>query len=82
LSLPAYICGLSVCRRHEQEKQQRQTETEALARKSYVYAFSTASTVAYTGDKEQTLKHLEQSDREHDPDLIGIQNERLFDFLH
>lgn len=55
---------------------------KARARQSYVYAFSMASTIAFTGDKEQTLKYLEQAYREHDPDMIKVQNEPLFDFLH
>jgi TolB-like protein/DNA-binding winged helix-turn-helix (wHTH) protein len=55
---------------------------KAQVRKGYVYAFSIASTIAFTGDKEQTLKYLEQAYRDHDPDLIGMQNEPLFDFLH
>ena len=37
---------------------------------------------AFTGDKEQTLKYLEAAYREHVPDLIKVQNEPLFDFLH
>ena len=55
---------------------------KARARQGYVYAFSMASTIAFTGDKEQTLKYLEQAYREHDPDMIKVQNEPLFDFLH
>jgi TolB-like protein/DNA-binding winged helix-turn-helix (wHTH) protein len=55
---------------------------KARARQGYVYAFSMASTIAFTGDKEQTLKYLEKAYREHDPDLIKMQNEPLFDFLH
>ncbi len=54
----------------------------AQARQSYVYAFSMASIIAFTGDQEQTLKYLEQAYREHAPDLIKVQNEPLFDFLH
>jgi hypothetical protein len=38
--------------------------------------------VAFTGDKDETMKYLEASYRMHDPDLIFIQNEPLFDFLH
>jgi TolB-like protein/DNA-binding winged helix-turn-helix (wHTH) protein len=54
----------------------------ARARKSYVSDWNMASAIAYTGDKEQTLTYLEGSYRERDPDLINIQNEPLFDFLH
>jgi len=55
---------------------------KARARQEYVYALSMAGTIAFTGDKEQTLKYLEQAYREHDPDMIKVQNEPLFDFLH
>jgi TolB-like protein/DNA-binding winged helix-turn-helix (wHTH) protein len=55
---------------------------KARARQGYVYGFSMASTIAFTGDKEQTLKYLEQAYREHAPDMINVQNEPLFDFLH
>jgi TolB-like protein/DNA-binding winged helix-turn-helix (wHTH) protein/Tfp pilus assembly protein PilF len=55
---------------------------KARARQGYVYAFSMASTIAFTGDQEQTLKYLEQAYREHDPNMIRVQNEPLFDFLH
>jgi hypothetical protein len=41
-----------------------------------------ASIIAYTGGKEQTLKYLEEAYREHDPGVINVQNEPLFDFLH
>ena len=37
---------------------------------------------AFSGDKDETIKYLEASYRMHDPDLIFIQNEPLFDFLH
>ena len=52
------------------------------ARKTYVSDWNLASAIAYTRDKEQTLRYLEGSYRERDPDLINIQNEPLFDFLH
>jgi tetratricopeptide (TPR) repeat protein len=55
---------------------------KARARRGYVYAFNMASIIAFTGDKEQTLKYLEEAYREHDPDMINVQNEPLFDFLH
>jgi len=55
---------------------------KALASKQYVETDYVASTIAFTGDKDETMKYLEASYREHDPDLIFIQNEPLFDFLH
>jgi tetratricopeptide (TPR) repeat protein len=53
-----------------------------LAHQSYYETEFVASVIAYAGDKEETLKYLEASFRNHDPDLIFIQNEPLFDFLH
>ena len=38
--------------------------------------------IAFTGVKEQILKYLELAYREHDPDMIKVQNKPLFDFLH
>ena len=55
---------------------------KALARKQYFETQSIASTIAFSGDKNETMKYLEASYRMHDPDLIFIQNEPLFDFLH
>lgn len=55
---------------------------KALARKQYFETQSIASTIAFSGDKDETMKYLEASYRMHDPDLIFIQNEPLFDFLH
>ena len=55
---------------------------KTLARKQYVGTELIASTIAFTGDKNETMKYLEASYRMHDPDLIFIQNEPLFDFLH
>jgi TolB-like protein len=55
---------------------------KAFARKQYVEAEFLASIVAFTGDKDETLKYLDLAFRNHDPDLIFIQQEPLFDFLH
>ena len=55
---------------------------KALARKQYIETEFLASTIAFTGDKEETLKYLELSYRNHDPDLIFIQNDPHFNFLH
>ncbi|HEY4902491.1 MAG TPA: winged helix-turn-helix domain-containing protein [Candidatus Sulfotelmatobacter sp.] len=55
---------------------------KALARRQYFETEFVAMIVAFTGDKDETMKYLEASYRMHDPDLIFIQNEPLFDFLH
>jgi TolB-like protein/DNA-binding winged helix-turn-helix (wHTH) protein len=55
---------------------------KANARKSYVSEYELATTFAYTGDKEQVLKHLEAAYGDHDPDMIEVQYEPLFDFIH
>jgi len=55
---------------------------KAGARNSYVSEFELATSIAHTGDKDQTLKHLEAAYRNHDPDMIEAQYEPLFDFLH
>ncbi len=55
---------------------------KARAREQYLEIVYVAATIAFTGDKDETMKYLEASFREHDPDLIFIQDEPLFDFLH
>ena len=55
---------------------------KSLARKQYFETEFIASIIAFSGDKDETMKYLELSYRNHDPDLIFIQNEPLFDFLH
>jgi tetratricopeptide (TPR) repeat protein len=55
---------------------------KALAGKQYFETEFVASIIAFTGDKDETMKYLEASYRMHDPDLIFIQNEPLFDFVH
>ncbi len=55
---------------------------KAQARTSYVSEFDLAAAIASTGDKDQTLKHLEAAYRERDPEMIEIQYEPLFDILH
>jgi TolB-like protein/DNA-binding winged helix-turn-helix (wHTH) protein len=54
----------------------------ARARKGYVSPFDIASRYACLGNKEMTLKYLEDALREHSAWLVFIQNEPLFDFLH
>jgi TolB-like protein/DNA-binding winged helix-turn-helix (wHTH) protein len=60
----------------------RLQQAQARARKGYVSAVRMAYTIAFTGDKEQTLKYLEQAYLEHDPEMMTVQYEPLFDFLH
>jgi tetratricopeptide (TPR) repeat protein len=55
---------------------------KALARKQYLETEFIASVIAFSGDQDETMKYLEASYRMHDPDLIFIQNEPVFDFLH
>jgi len=57
-------------------------DIEARVRKHYVSPWQIAFTVAFTGDKEQTLKYLEAAYRDHAPALIDLQAEPVFDFLH
>jgi TolB-like protein/DNA-binding winged helix-turn-helix (wHTH) protein/Tfp pilus assembly protein PilF len=57
-------------------------QAKSRARKGYVSSLDMSTAFAFTGDKEQTLKYLEAAYREHVPDLIKVQNEPLFDFLH
>ncbi len=55
---------------------------ESEARKHYVPALDLANTHAYTGDKDETMRYLEAAYRAHEPDLIILQYEPIFDFLH
>jgi tetratricopeptide (TPR) repeat protein len=57
-------------------------DIKARARKGYVSPWDVAFIVAFTGDKDETLKYLEAAYREHSPSLIGLQNEPVLDFLH
>jgi TolB-like protein/DNA-binding winged helix-turn-helix (wHTH) protein len=57
-------------------------DIRAQARKRYVSPYSIALVIAYTGDKDETLKYLDDAFRQRDPNLINIQNEPSFDFLH
>ncbi len=52
------------------------------AHKGYVSPVDIASRYACLGNKEMTLKYLEDALREHSAWLVFIQNEPLFDFLH
>jgi TolB-like protein/DNA-binding winged helix-turn-helix (wHTH) protein len=55
---------------------------KARARNSYVSEFDLAKAIAFTGDKDQTLKHLEAAYRDRDPEMIEVQYEPVFDILH
>ena len=55
---------------------------KAQARQKYIPAWYIATAVAYTGDKDETLKYLEAAYREHSPSMIALQTESLFRFLH
>jgi TolB-like protein/DNA-binding winged helix-turn-helix (wHTH) protein len=52
------------------------------ARERYVSPLDFARQYAYLGDKDQTLKFLEQAYGERTPWLIMIQNEPIFDLVH
>jgi TolB-like protein/DNA-binding winged helix-turn-helix (wHTH) protein len=54
----------------------------ALARKQYIPAWGIANTIAFTGDKDETLKYLEAAYRDHSPNMVGLQSEPVLDFLH
>ena len=57
-------------------------QINARARKTYVSPLDLASTVSYTGNKDETLEHLEDAYRERSPALIWIQTDPEYDFLH
>ena len=52
------------------------------AGKEYTPSWDIAFLVAFTGNKDETLKYLEAAYREHSPSLTGLENEPVFDFLH
>lgn len=56
-------------------------DTLQRARKSYVAPYQIAQRYAFLGDKANTLSFLEQSYREHEPWLILLQTEPVFDFV-
>ena len=67
------------------EKAVAQWEVEcikALARKQFVSPYALAAAVSYTGDKDETLKYLNQAFELHDTNLINIQSEAIFGFIH
>jgi TolB-like protein/DNA-binding winged helix-turn-helix (wHTH) protein len=67
------------------EKAVAQWEVEdikARARKQYVSPYFLAQSVSNTGDKDETVKYLNLAFGQHDPNLINIQNDAAFDFIH
>ena len=63
-------------------EQWRVQQLKVQARKEYVSPFTIASQYAFLGDKNGTLKYLEQAYSIRDPWLIMLQTEPVFDFLH
>jgi TolB-like protein/DNA-binding winged helix-turn-helix (wHTH) protein/Flp pilus assembly protein TadD len=57
-------------------------DIKAKSRKQYVSLYTIAQAVSYTGDKDETVKYLNQAFGQHDPNLINIQSEAIFDFVH
>jgi len=58
------------------------SEITARARKEYISPWYIALQYAFLGDKEETLKSLEAAYHEHFPELIFLQKQPAFDFLH
>jgi TolB-like protein/DNA-binding winged helix-turn-helix (wHTH) protein len=57
-------------------------EITSRARKQHVSTWDIAFQYAFLGDKEKTLKFLEDAYRERSPDLVFLQKQPAFDFLH
>lgn len=57
-------------------------DIKAQARKRYVSPYFLAQAVSYTGDKNETVKYLNDAFGQHDSNLINIQNDAVFDFIH
>ena len=57
-------------------------DIKALASKQYVSPYTLAQAVSYTRDKDKPLKCLNEAFEQHDPNLINIQSEAIFDFVH
>ena len=55
---------------------------KARARKEHVLPFDMAVAYAFLGNKETTLKSLEDAYRGHSQDLVFLQKRPVFDFLH
>ena len=63
-------------------EQWKANNVRAQARQRYIPAWYIATIIAYTGDRDETLKHLEAAYREHSPNMLYLQTESLFHFLH
>ncbi len=57
-------------------------DIKARARRGYVSPYNIATAVARSGDKDETMKYLEAAYREHEPALILLQSQAIFDFIH
>jgi TolB-like protein/DNA-binding winged helix-turn-helix (wHTH) protein len=55
---------------------------EAEARKHYVSSWNLSLVLARTGEKDETMRYLEAAFHDHDPNLITVRYEPVFDFLH
>jgi hypothetical protein len=55
---------------------------EAEASKHYVSSWNLALVFARTGEKDETMRYLEAAFRDHDPNLITVRYEPVFDFLN
>ncbi len=55
---------------------------KAKARKQYVSPYLLASYYARLGDKQRALGYFDESLRQHGPQLLDLQNDAAFDFLH
>ena len=58
------------------------SEIRTLTRKQYVPSWNVAFQYAFLGDKEETLRYLEGAYREHSHELVFLQKQPVFDFLH
>ncbi len=57
-------------------------DIKARARRGYVSPYNVATATARSGDKDETMKYLEAAYREHEPALILLQTQAIFDFVH
>lgn len=55
---------------------------QAKARKQYVSPYLLASYYARLGDRQRALDYLDESLRQHGPQLLDLQNDAAFDSLH
>src|SRR5581483_3256451 len=55
---------------------------KAESRKKYICPYLLGSYYARLGDKQHALAYLDESLRQHGPQLLDLQNDATFDFLH